>query len=246
MNLIWQIIKKDLHQFRSSLGLWLICFAYVFLVQERAGFQASPNLLDYIRLISLITIVVFSCAMLIGIIQQDHPTDSCAFWRTRPISAKRLVAAKLGLVVALFVGVPTLTVMVGGWLQDIIILSTLREYSLMMLALGGVTLSLAAAASCTVNIAYAIVLWLGVAFGSGSLAEILGRFLPKFPEQIAMQMNLNRILALLAFSAVISLAIILNQYLQRRFTLTVILLIFGSVGSALVGMVWSYYYFYQA
>lgn len=245
MNFVWQIIKKDLRQFRSSLALWLVCFAYIFLVQEKLGFQGNSSLPDYIRLISVISIVVFSCAMLISIVQQDHPTANNAFWRTRPISSGRLVTAKLGLVLTLFVGVPTLTVMVGGWLQDLVILRDPREYGLMVLVLGSVTLSLTAAAACTANITYAIVLWLAVAFGSSTLSEILGKFVPKLPSQIAMQMNLNRILVVLTFSALISLAIILNQYLRRQFTATVILLIFGSVGSALVGVLWGYYYFYQ-
>ena len=245
MNLTWHIIKKDLYQFRWSLALWLACFAYIFLVQEKVSFHGNIDLRDYFRLISILTIAVISCAMLIGIIQQDHPTDSRAFWRTRPIAPGRLVAAKLGLLLTLFVGIPLLTIMARGWLQQLVVLQTFREYSLMILVLGSITLSLAAAAACTSNIAYALLLWLGVVFGSGTLAEALDRFLPKLTLRLSQQMNMQRVITLLVFSVVISLAIILNQYLRRRFTTSVILLILGSVGSSLIGVLWSYYYFYQ-
>ena len=76
------------------------------------------------------------------------------------------------------------------------------------------------------------------------MAEILSRSLPKLTTRLSMQMNMDRIIALLVFSAVLSLAIILNQYLRRRLTTTVVLLILLSVGCALIGGLWSYYYFY--
>ena len=162
MNLTWQIIKKDLYQFRWSLVLWLACYAYVFLFQERVTVHVEMQLRDIMRLIAGLTVMVFSWAMLASIIQQDHPTDSRAFWRTRPISVVRLVTAKLGLVLALFVAFPLLIVVAGGWLQDLVRLHTFREYGLMVLAMSSFTLSLAAAASCTSNIVYALVLWLGL------------------------------------------------------------------------------------
>lgn len=245
MNLTWQIVKKDLYQFRWSLALWLACFLYVFLFQERAIVHAEVQLRDIFRLVAVLTVMVFSWAMLVSILQQDHPTDPRAFWRTRPISAVRLVTAKLGLVLTLFVGIPLLIALAGGWLQHLVILHTLREFSLMALAMGSLTLSLAAAASCTSNIVYALVLWVGVAFGSGTVAEILGRLLPKLTARLTLQMNMDRAITLLVFSAVISLALILNQYLRRRLTTTIILLILASVGCALIGVLWSYYYFYH-
>ncbi len=245
MNLTWQIIKKDLYQFRWSLALWLACYAYVFLFQERVTFHVEVQLRDIMRLIAGLTVMVFSWAMLASIIQQDHPTDSRGFWRTRPISAARLVTAKLGLVLALFVVFPLLIVMAGGWLQDLVRLRTAREYVLMVLAMSSFTLSLAATASCTSNIVSALVLWLGVAFGSGTVAEILNHSLPKLTARLSMQMNMDRIIALLVFSAVLSLAIILNQFLRRRLTTTIVLLILVSAGCALIGVFWSYYYFYH-
>lgn len=245
MNLTWQIIKKDLYLFRWSLALWLACFAYTFLFQERVIVHAEVQLRDIFRLIAVLTVMVFSWAMLVSIVQQDHPTDTRAFWRTRPVSAARLVTAKLGLLLTLFVGIPLLTVLAGGWLQHLVLLHTWREFSLMALAMSSLTLTLAAAASCTSNIVYALVLWLGVAFGSGTVAEMLSRSLPKLTTRLATQMNMDRIITVLVFSAVLSVAIILNQYLLRRLTTTIILLILVCAGCALIGVLWSYYYFYH-
>lgn len=245
MKLTLHIIKKDLQQFRWSLVLWLACFVYIFLFQERATFHVDTQLRDILRLVAVLTIAVFSWALLVSIIQQDHPTDTRAFWKTRPVSALRLVMVKLGLVLALFVGIPLLIALTGGWLQHLVVFNTLREFSLMVLAMSSVTLTLAAAASCTSNIVYALVLWFGMVFGSGAAAELLSRSLPKLTAHLAMQMNMNRIITLLVFSAVLSLAIILNQYLRRRLTTTILLLILASAGCSLAGVLWSYYYFYH-
>jgi len=245
MKLTWHVIKKDLYQFRWSLVLWLSCFTYLVFFQERVGTLVNTESKGYLQLLSMLIMVVLSCAMLISIIQQDHPVDSSAFWRTRPISAHRLVAAKLLLLFALFVGIPFLTVLLWVWTQDLVRLNSVREYSLMVLVLSSLVLSLAAAAACTRNIAYALLLWLGAIFGSGTLADILGHFLPKLTLQLSQQMNMNRILTVLALSMAFNLAIILNQYLRRRLSVSAILIVAGNVSIVLVATLWSYYYFYQ-
>lgn len=246
MKLTWHIIKKDLLQYRWSLAFWLACFAYIFLFQERIDFQGNPELKSYFRLTSLMTILVFSGAMLISIVQQDPPMGASVFWRTRPISPGRMLVAKLCLLGALFVGVPLLIMLLGGWLQKLVLLHTLREYALMILVLGSITLSLAAAAACTKNIAYATLLWVGAVFGGGTLADLLGRFLPELPVQLSMQLNMNRVITLLVISVVFSLATILNQYLHRRLSVTIALLVIGNVAVVLVGTLWGYYYFYTS
>lgn len=245
MNLTWHIIKKDLRQFRWALAIWLLCLGYLLVFQEKVGAGAGANLRDYFRIISLLTVIVVSFAVLISIVQQDNPTDSDSAWRVRPIAPLRLLAAKLGLLLAVFVGVPLVLVLLGGWVQNLVRMNTVREYAMTILVLASVVLSVAAAASCTRHIAYAMLLWFGVIFASGTLADFLSRFLPKLSLRLSMQMNMNRIITMLAFSALISLAVLLNQYRWRRLGATIGLLIFGAIGSSLVGVLWSYYYFYQ-
>jgi hypothetical protein len=246
MNLIWHIIKKDLRHFRWSLVLWLACLSYVFFVQERLNFHSRTDLQDYFRLMSLVTITVLSIAMLISIVQQDHPTGSTAFWRTRPISAGRLLAAKLTLLGAVFIGIPLLLVLLGGWLHRLVLLSSFREFGLMVLVLGAITLSLAAVSACTRTILYALFLALGLMFGTGALSESLSQMVPKFSAKVSMQMNNSRALALLGFSVVTALMILGNQYFKRRLGYSILLLVFASVGSALIGSMWGYFYFYTS
>jgi len=246
MSTIRHIIAKDLRHFRWTIVLWLACYAYIFLFHAKSSVHPNVNLLNYFWLTSLLSVVVISLALLIGIIQQDHPTDTRAFWRTRPITPGRLLTAKLVLLFGLFVLIPLATVVVGGWMKEgLVRLQTLREYWLVILVLSSVVLSLAAAASCTRKVPYAFLLWVSVVFASGTSADLLSRFMPKLSMQLSMEMNMTRVLSLLVFSALVSLVVILNQYLRRRLSTSIVLLVFGAIGSALMGVLWSYYYFYQ-
>ncbi len=244
MNLTWQIVRKDLIYFRLALAIWAISFLYLFL-QPNVHLSGTIGLRDFLQLSAILLFTVLSVGVIAGIVQGDHPTDNNAQWRSRPISPGRMVTAKLLLVGFLFVVVPIVAVGVRHAFDQGHALHDASEYGLEGLVLAAVVLSLATAAACTRNVAYALLLWLGVVFGTGTLSDLLSRTLPKLSMQFNLRLNMNRVITLLAFSAVISLAIIVNQYFRRRLSVSIALLIFGSVGSAIVGTLWSYYYFYR-
>ncbi len=244
MNLTWHIIRKDLIYLRWTLLVWGLSYLYL-LVQPNLSVSGSVQLRDYLHIFSLVTFGVLSVALIMGVVQADHPNDSRGQWRTRPISAVRMMTAKLLFIGLLFVALPLL----ADWLKNQVgatqTMQSFKEYSLFVLMLTSLSLSFVATAACTKNGAHGLLLWVGLIFATGSLAEGLSRILPRLSLQLSMQMNMNRGLAILAFSAAIALAVILNQYLRRRMTASIVLLVVGSVGSALMGTLWSYYYFYQ-
>lgn len=244
MNRTLHIVRKDLRHFGWALLVWVSSFLYLFL-QPNARPAGTMGLRDFLLLSAMLLFTVFSAGLIAGIVQEDHPTDSNAPWRSRPISALRLAAVKLGSIVLLFVAFPLAAIMVKSFFSSAPTVQTLSEYSLTALVLTSVALSFTATSACTKNGLHSALLWAGVVFASGSLAEVLGRALPALSMRLSMQMNNSRVITLLVFSAVMSLAIILNQYLRRRLTASVVLLVVAAIGSALIGTLWSYYYFYQ-
>ena len=245
MNLTWHLIAADLRHFRWAIALWLGCLAFVFLGQERVLALSGANLRDYVRLVTLFLVVGLAVAVLMGVMQADPADDSRAFWRTRPIAPVRLVAAKLGLLLGLFVGGPFLLVLAGGWMQRLVLLQGWREHLLMLLALGAVALAVMAAASCTRSIGAGLVLLVGLVFASGTLADFVSDRLPQLPLKLSLQTSLARVITLLAGSALVSLAIILNQYVRRRRGWSVVLLAGGAVLPALLAVFWTCFYFYR-
>jgi len=246
MKLTWHLIVSDLRHFRWSIALWLGCLAFVFLGQERVlPAVAGPELHDYVRLVTLFLLIGLAVAVLMGVMQADPADDSRAFWRTRPIAPGRLVAAKLALLLGLFAGVPFLLVLGGGWIQRVVLLHSWREYLTMLLILGAVALAVMAAASCTRSIGHGVVLLVALVFASGTLADFVSGRLPQLNLKLGLQANWSRVLALLVGSVAVSLAILLNQYLRRSRRWSIALLAAGAVLPALLGAIWTYYYFYH-
>jgi multisubunit Na+/H+ antiporter MnhG subunit len=245
MNLTAHIIRKDLVRFRWALLVWGLSFLYLF-ARPNLTLAGSPNLQDYFQLIAIITFAVLCVGLISGVVQEDPPADSSAQWRTRPISPLRMMGAKLLLLGVLFIVVPVVAVGVRHVFDRGHALHDASEYGLEGLVLAALVCSLAAAAACTKNVVHCMALWLGLIFATGTLAELLGRFSPVISRQMAMQLNTKVALTILGFSVLVGLAVVVNQYLKRRMSVSIGLLIGGSVGSALVGTAYSYFYFYSS
>ncbi len=246
MNLTWHIIKKDLYYFRWSFALWLGGIAYLNFCQDNAGMVKPAYMQDFNRVFLDMLLCFFAFALLVGLAQQDHPTESSGFWRTRPISAARLVTAKLLLVGALFVALPVLAIWVKNLFTGFTSVRYLHEYAFIALVLGSVTLSVMAAAACTKNSVQSLIVCVSLVFFTGSLAEVLSRYSPNVSRHLAVQMTNAKALSILGFSMAIALAIILNQYLRRRVSVSIVLFLAGAIGSALIGTMWGYFYFYSS
>lgn len=243
MNLIWHIIKKDISELRWALAFWASCFAYLFFVQSPAERFNEGDLQLFLRFFTVMLLGLFSIGIIATLVQGDAPDDSRGFWRTRPISPLRLVSAKLLLVGALFVALPMLAVVTKEQMRAPTMMLAIKEYGLLAFVLASLTLSFASVAACTRNAAFSLLLWVALIFAVAAAVE---RLSPALSGKVAGQMNVSRTWAMLGFSSATSLAIILNQYLRRQRTATIWLLIAGTVGTALIGTLWSYYYFYSS
>jgi hypothetical protein len=120
MKLIWQIVRKDLHAQRGAITLLVVLLAvapacgfvlWSHSLVDAAWFQVLPN---WAKLADAVTLLV-AWMMIPSLVQADDLYDTRAFWRTRPISWARLLAAKLAAFGCLLVVLPVL-VRLPWWL----------------------------------------------------------------------------------------------------------------------------------
>lgn len=117
MKLTWHIVLNDLRRLRLPLVLWTALLAAKLglgawlLWGNGAGFErvsATSFLLGAIE-------VVLGYVLVAWLIHGDLPTGTTAFWMTRPLSGRRLLAAKLGGLALIFGAVP-LAMSLPWWL----------------------------------------------------------------------------------------------------------------------------------
>ena len=100
MNLTWHIVKKDLRALRWPLLVWVALIAaklsigIVILTIDGAGDGKLFETLDALSKL-LAGLECFGVVLVAALVQEDMLVGTTAFWRTRPISGGRLLAAKL-------------------------------------------------------------------------------------------------------------------------------------------------------
>jgi hypothetical protein len=114
MRLVWHIIWKDVRRLRWQLALW----AVVILAQYAVWHAGSPiENAGSTRGVTTAVIVLWALHLLVGwllvpqVLEDDSLSEDRAAWRARPISAGRMMAAKVGgvlLMVAVWPSVLTL------------------------------------------------------------------------------------------------------------------------------------------
>lgn len=118
MHGIGHLIGHDLRTHRLEIVTWLLLlcahvpFGYAVVTDALplAPEVATPTLL-LVRL-ALAAIIIAS------ILQADAPSDDRTFWRTRPVPRGSIAVAKVGLIVALFLGLPLAVVLLEAvWLR---------------------------------------------------------------------------------------------------------------------------------
>lgn len=236
MNLTFHIIKKDLRRMAWALAVWGACGLYL-AFGTRLTTLNGPVVDDRLKIVALFTYVIMTFALIAGIVQEDGLTESDVFWRTRPTSAERLIAAKFALLLPLFVLVPLLVIAVNKSAPTTLIL---RDFGYMGLAFLGVTLACAAFAACTKDLVRCVTL--GVL--SVVVCSVLGAWLERFgaPLPRGMRVPAQGAKALAAFLLCIAMesAILANQYLGRKLKLSFAFISVAVVGSALILNFWTW------
>ncbi len=248
MRLTWHIVKKDIVRDRWALLLW----ALLFVGQSAMGFFArqydgiGPELVARLEFanVGLICLqVLMGCVLVARFVQADALIGTNVFWPTRPVSAGRLLAAKVAGVLLLFGLMPILLLLPWwlacdfGWRE---ILWTAVE------TLGWQLLVIVPAfllASLTDDLGRLLLWTLLAVIGLFSWIVLLqATFASTFgtehyrvgPGVMYTKFWLSS--AVLLFGGA---AIATHQYLTRRFARSVMLIVAGLGVIALIGHVWS-------
>ena len=104
MNLTLHIIRKDLRRMAWALAVWAVCGLYLVL-SGKLGAKVG-SIYEKMQIIAMFNYMMLTFALIAGIVQEDGLTESDVFWRTRPTAGRRMLTAKLSLLMPLFVFVP--------------------------------------------------------------------------------------------------------------------------------------------
>lgn len=119
MSLVWHIVRKDFRRLRWPLAAWLaLPLAQWTLMSASSGTAMDPAAFEGMITMSNVWIgLTWATGVILvaWLVMEDGLVSTQAFWRTRPISGARLLAAK-GLGAALMFGILPVMVMTPVWL----------------------------------------------------------------------------------------------------------------------------------
>lgn len=208
MNLVWHIIRKDLRRLAWAYGAWVVAGGYLIVYRNLNIVQRS--IWDNVGIVTLFTFVALGVALIASVVQEDGLCGSNEFWRTRPIAAGRLLAAKLMLALASFAVIPMAFALAlrpghGGELAAI---GALSIY----------VLALAAVAACTKDLGQFLLVAVGCVMIAPALGGVLASVAPvgELTKPAAVSLAVTKIMLLHGIIGCAALGILLNQYLTRR------------------------------
>jgi hypothetical protein len=241
MKLIWQIVRKDLYKLQIPLALWLgLLVLRVGFYVGISGFFGPPhwNALGLVWgfvegpfcfLIHPLAVYLFAG----WIVFADPLVERDAFWITRPISGRRLLAAKLA-VAGLIAFVLPVVVSLPWWLtcglgaKEIVLAAVLQHGPMLGVALLGMTMAAVTDGFpryvlwTVAGGAVAAVVQMTVAWATGA-------------QHVSFNANASRVAITLVLAAGVFGAVILHQYITRRLRRSVCLLIAGLVMAIVAG-----------
>ncbi len=236
MNLTLHIIKKDLRRFTSMILCWSAA-GLALLILGGLGSTTGSYFGDLIRISASATFMVLSFTLVAEIIQEDGLEETTVFWRTRPISAGRLLAAKVATLLLLLMVVPIITFLVAPGVKA----STVSELGRGTLAFLSMVLSCAAVAACTKNVGRYILTGALCIVATMTLAYWTERLLiGEAPKVRVQQIGDARMLLTQLLCIVCASGILLSQYFWRNRTLSYALIATAVIGSALINSLWTW------
>ena len=218
MSLVWHIARKDLFRLRVILLLWaaVITARMAFaLLQSRASTDGAMGFIVPAWIFGSLFLPLLGVGLVMGVLADDAACDSDAFWITRPISGRQLLAAKL-LTLGLLSLIPPLLLVPWWWGQgyDVTLLAKAFLHTLQW-QLVAVVLAAPVAALSASNGRYVTNAVLAGAAGV-ALVLIHGRFAS---DKLPADFNVSYARCLrLAFAlwVVATAALLLNQFLTRH------------------------------
>ena len=230
MNLVWHIIRKDLRRLAWVYAFWAA--AGIYLIAFRGINVIERTFWDNLGIVALITHFALAIALIAAIVQEDGLCGVNEFWRTRPIAAGRLLAAKLILVLGSFAVVPLLVTLAirpgdGGELAAIGVFAVN-------------VLACAAVASCTKDLGQYFLVGVASFMVAPALGGVLANFAPavELDRSAAAALRATKIMLLYGVIGITAVGILLNQYTTRRSVLSRWALAAAVVGAALITGLW--------
>ena len=154
-----------------------------------------------------------------------------------------MLAAKLSLILPLFILIPAVVILSQSWLYGMRISGS--EISFSMLVVGIIVVACAAMAACTKD--------LGRYFLGGILCIMSGVMLTEWMVSLfgfepmtkteQMRIVLTKIYATFALCGVASVAMLANQYFTRRTAGSIGIAVAAVVGIALIGSLWRWSFY---
>ncbi len=223
MNLILHIAAKDLRRLKWALALWASAGLFAVFGANYGGVPQTT--LEQLALVAMFQFFGLSVALIAAVVQEDGLTESTTFWRTRPISGGRLLAAKLGTNFVLFVLLP-LSLLAIRW--------GVRGDGIVMIC--ALVLMFTALASCCKDLGryflLSVISWFLVGFGTVALQWL------KVSIGLKQQIRSTGFELIAVYGALIAIAVLLNQYRGHRFAVSVGLIVAGVVGAAAINAFW--------
>jgi hypothetical protein len=245
MNLIWHIFKKDFRCLGLPILLWVLSgFIYmIMMIPLRNHLGVPSSIVVWLVVVTSISFAVWFFALVAGVVQEDNLIDSTVFWRTRPISPGRLLAAKSMFIVGLLVVVPLVGFII---LRGFLPLNSYgpvnwHNWRWSFAGLLSAALFNGGLAACTKNFRQFML----AVFLSGLVYTVIHSWLDYATIVRNVKNDAGHFRAL-EFIDMLSLAVIglggvfamLNQYLTRRRVVTVILLSAAVLGTAVIQEFW--------
>lgn len=107
MKLYFHQAKHEVRQIGWGLLVWAAAGIYLAFFQNLIGRGTGASTSGMLlTLVSVLLVVLFGGVLVAKTVQLDAPYDSSAFWRTRPLSALRLLGIKLSVLIGVFAVLP--------------------------------------------------------------------------------------------------------------------------------------------
>jgi hypothetical protein len=243
MKLIWHIIKKDALRDRWALVLWALLFVgqiSLGLVMLRTG-ESHLERVTYGQLAGVALVflqITMGYVLVARLVQSDALVGTVMFWRTRPVSAARLLVAKALGALVLFGFLPVLLLLPWwlycefGWREIFWTAVDTLGWQLLMIApaflVASLTDDLGRVLLWTLLLVIGVFSWIILLFGA-TLSKA---------DLVSAAIIYTKLWVSAAVFVAGGTAIAAHQYLTRRFVRSVVLVAFGLGLIALIGQVW--------
>lgn len=247
MKLIWHIIRKDVIRDRRALVIWSLLFVgqvvIGFVAHQDDGADSQWVLRLQLSNVGLIWLQIIMGYILVArLVQADALIGTNMFWLTRPISAARLLAAKLAGALLIFGVLPVLLLLpwwlycAFGWRDLLWTAVETFSWQLLVIApaflVASLTDDLGRVLLWTLLLVIGLLSW--IVLLQASFVSVLGRAV----GQIGTPLMFTRLWLSAMVLVTGGILIGAHQYLTRRFARSVGLVVLCLGLLALVGQAW--------